>query len=122
MCTRRISKASRKPPNGSWLIPRIGRLQSSSKVHCVANNRNSGVGPVLYFSDNRRSGVDADPQLRSRAVFGFEFGSGFFETLQDRQRSTTRPQRHVLKRNRCTKDGHDAVAGETLNDALEGFL
>ena len=63
---------------------RLGQgLQTRREVHGVAENRDSGVGTVLDLSDHRRSGVEADAQLRSHAVFGFEVRSGVFEPLQD---------------------------------------
>jgi hypothetical protein len=70
---------------------KLNRYNSTSSRNAAAENRNSGVSIVLYLAYHRCSGVEANTHLRSHTVFGFEFGSGFFETLQDREGRPTSP-------------------------------
>ena len=52
---------------------RLGqRLKTRREVYGVAEDRDRGVSSTLDLSDHRWPGVEANPQLRSHAVFGFE--------------------------------------------------
>ena len=105
---------------------RLGEgLQTRREIHGVAENRDCRISTVLDLSNHRWPGVEADPHLRSHAVFGFEVGVRCLEPLQDRQAPPTRPQRRVLERNWRAENRHDAVAGKALNDAAlltHGFV
>src|SRR4029077_3616836 len=79
--------------------------------------RGPGVSTALHLSHHRRSGVETDPQMRSDALFCFEFRSGGPKTLENRQSRATSPQRRVFECNRGAEDRHNAVAGKALYDA-----
>jgi hypothetical protein len=64
--------------------------------------------------DNRRSSIEADPQLRSDAVFRFQIRSCCLEPLKDTQRRSTRPKWRILECHRRAEHGHNAVASKAL--------
>jgi hypothetical protein len=100
-------------------------LQARREIHGVTENRDPGISAILNFSDNSGSTIDADPQLRTNAVFDFKVAASILEPLQDRKSRTTRPHRRVLERNWRTKDRHDAIASKPLHDAAlvaHGFV
>ena len=93
------------------------RLKTRRNIHRVAEHRDACVGTGLHTAHYCWSGIEADAHLRPDAVLSVEVAPNGFEPLQDRKRGTTRPQRRVFEGHRRAEDRHDAVAGETLNDA-----
>jgi hypothetical protein len=68
----------------------------------------------LNVTNNRRSAVDANPQLRPHSILRFKIVSRF-QPLKDRQGGSTRSQRRVFMRDGRAKDRHDSVAGKALH-------
>ena len=62
--------------------------------------------------------IDADAQLRSHAMFGFEVAVRFLLAVSRIANALrARPQRRVLKRGWRAEDCHDAIAREALNNS-----
>src|SRR6476469_1408998 len=55
--------------------------------------------------------------MRSDAVFDLKIGLISLQSLQDRERRTTGPQRRIFEGDRRAEDRHNAVAGKALYDA-----
>jgi hypothetical protein len=90
-------------------------LQASSHIHCVAENRHTGVGTSLHTANYRDDGVKAEAKLGLDTVFCSEFSSIGVQFLQDRQRRATSTQRRILERDWRAEHRHDAVAGKALD-------
>jgi hypothetical protein len=67
---------------------------------------------VVSYRTAYCSGVETDPQMRSDAVFGLRMGPISLQSLQDRERCTTCPQRRIFECDRGAEDRHNAVAGK----------
>jgi len=92
-------------------------LQTSRKVHCVAEDCTSSAITFLHLPNHRRPGIEADSHLWPETVLRFQARFRGLEPLQNRQRCATGPKRCVLERDRRAEYRHDAVASEVLNNA-----
>jgi hypothetical protein len=58
-------------------------------------------------SNDGRTGIEADPQLRPQSMLDLEIVVGGLKPPQDGKRRTTGAQRRVFERDRRAEDRHD---------------
>ena len=90
-------------------------LKARRDIDRVAEDGDRGTRTALYLANHRRSGIDADPQLRLDAMFCFEIAARRFQLLKDRKGRLARPKRRVLECNWGPKHRHDPIAGKALH-------
>ena len=78
-------------------------LQARRDIHRVAQNRDTGVGAALHLADDRRPGIEADPQLWARPMFCFKIVADGLQPFRGSSRppgtpAEARPQTRPARR------------------------